>query len=461
VAEIGRLFGSTRVIDDPGDLLALARACPDTPLFYWEHPVRGEALLALGIVRELRASGPERFATLSAAARRILATIETADGERGGFRVVGGFGFSERCQAGAPWQDFPPARLVLPRLLWRREDGCWRLTQIWDEDDAPACEALLARVHCGRPLPDHDLQLHAPVLTADERTRWRMRVDHARALIANGNVRKVVLARQRCLHAARAVDPGTILTRARDARPTCFSVWVRGQGGASLIASTPELLVRRQGREVAASALAGSAPRAADPTDDRRYGAELLACPKNAREHAIVVGAVRDALGSFADEISAPAAPELLLLPEAQHLATWLTGRLRAAATVLEVGGVLHPTPAVCGAPRAAARTLIEHEEPDRGWYTGTVGWMDEAGDGELAVALRSALVAGRHVTLWAGAGIVEGSDADAELAETEAKMGALVAPFLGHPLTVHASTGAGTRGAAATGDTATAADGS
>ena len=108
-----------------------------------------------------------------------------------------------------------------------------------------------------------------------------------------------------------------------------------------------------------------------------------------------------------------------------------MTGRLRALASVLRVGGVLHPTPAVCGAPCDAARALIERDEPDRGWYTGAIGWMDHAGDGELAVALRSALVAGDEVTVWAGAGIVEGSDADAELAETEAKMGALVAPFL------------------------------
>jgi isochorismate synthase len=434
VAEIGRLFGATRAIDDPGDLLALARACPDTPLFYWEHPVRRQAMLGLGTVRELRASGPERFASLSAAARRMLATIDIA-GERSGLRVVGGFGFSDAPQAGAPWQAFPAARLVLPRLLWLRDaDGC-RLTQVWDEDDAAACAALLARLRCSGTRPAAALTLRAPALAATERARWRMRVDHARRLIANGEVRKVVLARQRRLHAASVIDPATILTRARDERPTCFTFWVRAKGGTSLVASTPELLVRRRGLDVTASALAGSAPRAADATADRRHASALLACPKNGREHAIVVAAVRMALASLADEITASPTPELLRLPEVQHLATWVTGRLRAAATVLEVGGVLHPTPAVCGAPRDAARALIEQDEPDRGWYTGTVGWMDDAGDGELAVALRSALVADRDVTLWAGAGIVDGSDADAELAETEAKMGALVAPFLAAPL--------------------------
>jgi isochorismate synthase len=106
-------------------------------------------------------------------------------------------------------------------------------------------------------------------------------------------------------------------------------------------------------------------------------------------------------------------------------------GRGRGARDVIALAGELFPTPAVCGAPRAAARAIIESEEPERGWYTGAVGWMDDRGDGELAVALRSARVAGRELTIWGGAGIVEGSDADAELAETEAKMAALVAPFV------------------------------
>lgn len=436
--EIGRLCSATDTIEDPGDLLALARACPDTPLFYWEHPARGHALLALGIVREIRASGPDRFAAVSDAAERMLATVESADADRSSLRVVGGFGFSEQGPAGALWRDFPAARFVLPRVLWLGERGHWRLTRVWDEGAEDAGEALLARVHRDRKLAEGDgPRLHAPVLTPEERLRWRTRVDDARVLIANGGLRKVVLAWQRRLYAASAVEPATILARARATRPTCFSFWVRARSGVSLIGSTPELLVRRTGMRVEASALAGSAPRAADATADRRHGAELLACPKNAREHAIVVAAVRAALASVADEIATPAGPELLLLPEAHHLSTLVTGRLRVAESVLRVGGVLHPTPAVCGAPRNAARALIEREEPDRGWYTGAVGWMDHAGDGELAVVLRSALVAGEQLTLWAGAGIVEGSDADAELAETEAKMGALVAPFLEPPLAV------------------------
>jgi isochorismate synthase EntC len=116
----------------------------------------------------------------------------------------------------------------------------------------------------------------------------------------------------------------------------------------------------------------------------------------------------------------------LLRLPEAQHLTTPITGRLAERLTVLDLAGLLHPTPAVCGVPRDAARRLIEQQEPGRGWFSGGVGWMAENGAGEVAVALRSVLIDGAAATVWAGAGIVSGSSAEAEFSETEAKMSAL-----------------------------------
>ena len=154
--------------------------------------------------------------------------------------------------------------------------------------------------------------------------------------------------------------------------------------------------------------------------------AALLACPKNAREHQLVRDAITAALAGGLRELVVPPRPELVSLPEAHHLHTPIGGRLRQPRTVLELAGALHPTPAVCGVPREAARALIERDEAERGWYAGAIGWMDARGDGELVVALRSALVEDRRVVLWAGAGIVEGSDADLELAEVEAKMTAL-----------------------------------
>jgi isochorismate synthase len=235
----------------------------------------------------------------------------------------------------------------------------------------------------------------------------------------------VVLACRRELVASQAIDPAQVVARARATRPSCRSFWVR-HGRTSFVGSTPELLVRRSGDLVEASALAGSARRATDPVEDHGLGTGLLSCPKNAREHELVRAAITAALADNARQVTMPAHPELLSLPEAHHLHTPVRGRVLGSRTALELAGALHPTPAVCGVPRQAARDLIARDEPDRGWYAGVIGWMDGRGDGELAVALRSALIEDRHVTLWAGAGIVDGSDADSELAEVDAKMTAL-----------------------------------
>ena len=427
MASRNALRADSASVDDPGDLLALASACQGIPVFYWERPSRAFAMVALGALREIRAAGPERFAHASAAAGALLSSIEI-DG-RNGACVVGGFGFSDRDPTRAEWRDFPAARLVLPQLVWtRRPDRCV-LTRVWEAGGEGDRDALLERVRAaaGTHAPVGEA---APLVDAgpvrDERQRWRARVEVARALIASGGVRKVVVARRRELLAHRAPEPAHILAGARVARPACFNFWVRCGGSTSFIGSTPELLVRRMGDCIEASALAGSAARGADDDEDRRLGAVLLACPKNGREHALVVAAVKAALEGIADQVVSPARPEILVLPEAQHLHTPVSGRLVDPRTVVEIAGVLHPTPAVCGVPREAARDFIEREEPERGWYTGAVGWMAANGDGELAVALRSALLDDRRITVWAGAGIVEGSDPDAEFAETETKMTAL-----------------------------------
>ena len=423
------LEGETTPVADPGDLLAIARTDPQLPVFYWEQPSRGLAMVALGAAREIRAAGASRFADVSAAATALLESITSGAGDRRAWRVVGGFGFSDHAGAGDAWQGFPPARLVLPRLLWTREGGRTTLTRVWERGAEDMTNALLARARAGRSTTDpatDGIPIRSMPPTSGERARWRERVERARAAITRGELRKVVLARRRELVFEHPLDAGRILTPVRADRPGCFSFWVRNEG-RDLIGSTPELLVRRIGDHVEASALAGSAPRSPDPARDRLLGAALLACPKNGREHAIVVSAVRAALAQVADPVVAPPRPDLLLLPETQHLSTPVCGRLVQARTVLELAGLLHPTPAVCGAPRDAARALIEREEPERGWYAGAVGWMAADGHGELAVVLRSALVNGRRVTIWAGAGIVEGSDPDAELEETEAKMTALL----------------------------------
>jgi isochorismate synthase len=186
---------------------------------------------------------------------------------------------------------------------------------------------------------------------------------------------------------------------------------------AQLVGASPELLVLRTGREVWSQPMAGTAPR--------EHAAALRASGKDDREHRAVVEAVVAGLTPYCDELRAAASPEVVPFPSVVHLATEITGTLHEPApSALDLALALHPTPAVGGTPRTAALELIQRVEGfDRGRYAGPVGWVDANGDGEWAVALRGAELEGTRARLVAGAGVVAGSDADAEWAETAAKL--------------------------------------
>ena len=192
----------------------------------------------------------------------------------------------------------------------------------------------------------------------------------------------------------------------------------------TFLGATPERLVRTVGRSFETVAIAGSAARGADPADDARLAAALLASEKDREEHAVVVDTLRSNLSPIVESLHVAEAPAILPLHHVQHLVTPITGTLRDEAGLLALGGQLHPTPAVGGAPRDVALDLIaEHEGFDRGWYAGPIGWLGADGDGELMVALRCGLVAGRDATLFAGCGIVADSDPAREWDESRLKL--------------------------------------
>lgn len=249
-----------------------------------------------------------------------------------------------------------------------------------------------------------------------------------------GRLRKVVLARALCLRGAAVPDVPTLVRRlaARDPWSHLFAVALpeRGAGARTLVGASPELLVRRCGREVYSQPLAGSAPRHPDPVEDGRRAAALLTSGKDRDEHAHVVAAIVEALTPLCDRVEAPPGPELMRTGAMWHLATRIRARL-ADPTIrsLQVARALHPTPAVCGSPRTEALEVIERLEGSaRDFYAGAVGWEDAGGDGEWAVAIRCAEHEGGDLRLWAGAGIVAQSDPRSELHETAAKLRTLAA---------------------------------
>lgn len=410
------------------DLLAIAAAGEDAPTFYWEEPSEALAVLGLGTAWETRASGSGRFTEASLSVIAALRAGAPSSDRRFGPFVVGGFGFSDADCREHEWREFPSLRLWIPELLWVRRGADCRLTRTWRGGASPGGDdrlraALASSIRPAVAAAPPTALRRLP--TADEKQRWAARVAEVSRRIAANELDKVVLARRRAIDTSEPLDAAGMLAAARSRRPACTNFWIRARE-TSFVGSSPERLVTLEGDRFRSGALAGSAPRSRDRAEDERLGAALLACAKNGREHDLVVEAMRAALTPVGASLEVADRPALVRLPEAQHLSTAISGRLARPATVLELAARLHPTPAVCGVPREAARRLIEEQEPGRGWFTGAVGWMAADGSGELAVALRSVLIDGCDATLWAGAGIVRGSSAEAELAETEAKMSAL-----------------------------------
>jgi isochorismate synthase len=250
----------------------------------------------------------------------------------------------------------------------------------------------------------------------------------ALAAIGSGRLDKVVLAREAAV-AAEWPFPRAELLRRLERRPG-GSTFLYASGG--FVGASPELLVRRQGRVATSRPMAGTVPQGAGAGAGADGLARLTGSPKEAVEHRLVVDAVAEGLAKVADRVQV-GRPEVVRLATVAHLATEITADLTGPLpTALELAGLLHPTPAVGGSPRDAALAAIAALEPfDRGCYAGPVGWVDRAGDGEWAVALRGATLEGRHARLVAGAGIVPGSDPDAEWAETEHKLRAMLEVLL------------------------------
>ncbi|MFG1699822.1 isochorismate synthase MenF [Nonomuraea sp. NPDC049309] len=385
----------TTPVGDPGDLLA---SLPDTAPYAWVR--NGEGLVGWGeAARVAVPPGPGRFAWARKWLSTVLGEAQVDDSVRtpgSGAVAFGSFTFDE---------DAHGSVLVVPRAVLARRGGRAWLTTIGEsplETFTPIRDP--GRISYG------DGSLSAP--------EWEHVVAQAAKRIREGELEKVVLARDLVATAERPIDVRLLLTRLARRYPECYTFSVAG-----LVGATPELLIRRTGQEIESLVLAGTTPRGTDRADDLARGAALLASAKDRHEHECAIASVRQTLAPLCSSLTTPDEPELLVLPNVQHLASHVTGRLADGASVLDVVAAMHPTAAVGGTPtHTAIQVIRELEGMDRAGYAGPVGWIDAHGDGEWGIALRSGLIQGRRARLFAGGGIMGDSDPAAELAEAQAK---------------------------------------
>jgi menaquinone-specific isochorismate synthase len=260
---------------------------------------------------------------------------------------------------------------------------------------------------------------------------FRGAVARAVAMIAEGRFAKIVLARCRELRAATSLHPLRVLNGLRQRFPDCYAFSFANGRGQSFIGASPERLLRVEDGTVLTEALAGSAPRGRTASEDAALGEGLLRCDKDLREHRMVLESILRRLAPLGIAAEHPARPILRRLANVQHLQTPVRATLPEGVRLLDVLARLHPTPAVGAVPRAAGRFIRQLEAFPRGLYGGPVGWIDHRGGGEFLVGIRSALVDGARARLYAGGGIVAGSEPDKEFAETELKFQALLEALL------------------------------
>ncbi len=428
MSEFSGLVAETRQLDLEPDLVAIAG---DSGLLFVHDSVGLAGVDVAGTIRIPRTGGADDADTVRVALGSIRAT---------GAPDIPGIGVV--ALGALPFDPDTPGWLTIPAItVARAADGtCW-LTTIGPVDDLPRQRKIDSVLQRGTEIQRGfsgdaaaaSVELGpsrftvAPERPADE---WCDAVAQATERIAAGDARKVVLARAIEVVADQPFRAGAILSFLRRSFPSSYLFSIDG-----FIGATPELLVARSGDSVRSHPMAGTAPRSGDPVVDARLAAALLASSNTIDEHRQTIDMVHDTLLPWCSYLDEEDEPSIVAMANVQHLSTRLEGRLSSpAASILELVGALHPTPAVGGAPRAVALQMIgELEGLERGRYAGPVGWIDAAGNGTWAVGIRSAELDGNTARLFAGVGVVADSDPDTELAETRAKlqalMGAIVRP--------------------------------
>ncbi|HST83253.1 MAG TPA: isochorismate synthase [Kineosporiaceae bacterium] len=401
------LVSRTVPLPDPGALLELL---PAQAALAWVR--RGEGLVGWGEAARVSTSGSGRFADAQQAWSQLMARSVIRDEVRlpgTGPVAFGSFAFSPKSEAGGV--------LVVPEVLIGHKAGTWWLTTIGAGAVLPPIRHIAP---AAPPIPATATVTFADGLRSS--AEWECVVADAIARIGAGSVEKVVLARDLLAHSSEPIDPRRLLIRLAERYPGCWTFSVDG-----LLGATPEMLVKLERGLVTSRVLAGTIRRSQDDAHDLALAASLARSSKDLEEHEYAVRSVADALAPYCTTTNVPESPFVLHLANVMHLATDVTGVLADGGTSLQLAEALHPSAAVCGTPTAAAADLIDEVEGmDRDRYAGPVGWLDARGDGEWGIALRCARIDpddAHSLRLFAGCGIVAGSDPAAELAESNAKL--------------------------------------
>jgi menaquinone-specific isochorismate synthase len=396
---------------------------------------------ALGAAAYLKTEGPNRFRMAREFIDSCLAHILIA-GELSpafaGPHFLGSFSFFDDCsytQIGFPaatiflprWQittDGQQSTLVANCIVSPDSNLQTLTTQLW-QDFQTILKAGSLSYEAQMAIKPTQFSIQT-VVEADQ---FNTAVCSALAAIHTNYLHKIVLSHAIDVMAPSAIAWGQTICKLRTLNPDCYLFSVSNGQGQTFIGASPERLLSLHDSELVTDALAGSAPRGKTPQDDVQYAQYLLSNPKELHEHQLVIDFIQQQLYRLGLEPNvATTHPQLLRLSNIQHLRTPIQARIPPHVHLFDILAELHPTPAVAGTPRELACQEIRHyEQFERGLFAAPLGWVDYQGNGEFVVGIRSALIDGCQARLYAGAGIVAGSNPDQEFAEIQLKLQALL----------------------------------
>ncbi|MBN2372225.1 isochorismate synthase [bacterium] len=393
---------------------------------FWSDREGAFRMAGLGIAHLFMGNFPVDYRSLFS---RLNKTLSLSHPD---LRYYGGLRFDQSQREDDVWNSFDDYRFVIPRfeVLCKNETAYLACNFEWPQkEDAHTCyEKLSSEIDHLRFIHDYDCdnQKLPAVLARDDIPDWKQweeSVQIVMRLLEQGELQKIVLARKSILTLDRRLDPLLLLCRLAEKNSRSFHFCFQIKGGAAFIGATPELLYSRNHQNIYSEAIAGTRPRRVDPEEDQSVREELLNNDKELREHRWVSGMIRHNLEPICSSFETIAHETLLSLLHVHHLYSRFRGELKESTGDWDILATLQPTPAVGGFPRQISLKKIAQIEPfDRGWYAGPVGWVGKD-SAEFTVGIRSALVLGNEISLFAGSGIVEGSHPQKEWEENESKL--------------------------------------
>lgn len=367
----------------------------------------GDGLVGFGEYKKIIVTGEDRFDQARVWWNHQLSEFKINNN-------VHGSGTGPLLFASFAFNSNSPSVLVIPEIVLGQKNGKSWITWIGDRNQPSLERVNNSSISGGITWQD----------AAKDEEVWRQQVNKVITAIKDGQVEKVVLARDLTATSTKEIDVRGLLQRLEIEYPSTWLFLVNG-----LVGATPELLVRLSKSLVTSRVLAGTIRKSGNEDRDLALAASLAKSSKDLEEHEYAVKSVADGLAPFCSSTNVPESPFVLHLANVMHLATDVTGVLNSSARQADIFTLieqLHPSAAVCGTPTEIAKKYIAQlEQMDRGRYSGPVGWIDAQGDGEIAIALRCGLLSDdqKSIRIFAGCGIVADSNPEKEFAESQSKL--------------------------------------